>query len=110
MALTVIAGVLTVSSSWSSAALVPHRRRPPSSSSAAVFVVFCHHPPHGGFRSPVGYRVSAFYTYLVPHSRILPTPYARHTLIIRLPAPALLLLALLMQTRQSVAAFALFHR
>jgi len=41
--------------------------------------------------------------YLVPHFRILPTPYARHTFIICLPA--LLLLALLMQTPQLVAGF-----
>ena len=71
--------------------VLPRRHLPPPSLSLSAHLLlateFLHFSP-------------TFYTYLVPHSHILPTPYAWHTLIIRLLE--LLLLAVLMWTRQSV--------
>ena len=56
----------------------------------------CRRPPHGGFD-----LLATEFPDFLPHCHIVPTPYTRHTLNIRLPA--LLLLPLLMRTQQSVA-------
>ena len=51
--------------------VLPHRHLPPPSLSLSAHLLLATFSP-------------TFYTYLVPHSHILPTPYAWHTLIIRL--------------------------